>query len=546
MILPRDLAEQDAIFWDLIQKCRVSREDRRGQYAKLRRWYLTGAGDSVDPARFNKLYSHVDALSAFIYAQDTTRFALKIPRQHQAALAEHAEVARDVFADRWHDTDADLEFGLAVDWSLVYGCSILKTLAAPDLCQKICEPWQFGVLQEDVSSLDDQEAFVHWYPMPLSQLDRFLTGHPKKEAILKALRPQAISSTGAMASESIPPLGAIVMSQTTPSLVGNVIVGHTSGPYEPQLEEETIELAELWVWDDALMDYRCITSGMAEFTTIWRRPNPTLPGECPFTVVAPFPDPNYFWGQSEVARLVALQQWREVRMGQIDRLLAKQIKRSISATGMTGITEEKLEAMRSSGLFVNSGPMGKFEDMTPAMPPDAFAEIKEIDGMFAESGGLTGPLSAQEMAGVRAGTQVNTMATLASARPRKRALIVEDILEQASTKFFRVLRRKDETPYPLPNGTAFLLAHVPEETRVTVSAHSSTPLYADTVLAKADRLLKAKAIDLPTYVELVDPPMADALRAKARVLQDSMAKQAQQRFEVMAQIQHEKASKKGR
>jgi hypothetical protein len=97
---------------------------------------------------------------------------------------------------------------------------------------------------------------------------------------------------------------------------------------------------------------------------------------------------------------------------------------------------------------------------------------------------------------------------------------------------FHVMQRRDTTPYPLKTGKRFLLSQIPPDVKMLVSAHSSSPIFAEQTVAKADKLLAAKAIDLPSYVELVDPPQMETLRAKAVILQENQAKMAQEMFKL--------------
>ena len=55
MKIPSAPLEREIFYLDLIQKCLVSREDRKPDYAGLRSWYLFGNGPSETPAIYNKI-----------------------------------------------------------------------------------------------------------------------------------------------------------------------------------------------------------------------------------------------------------------------------------------------------------------------------------------------------------------------------------------------------------------------------------------------------------------------------------------------------------
>jgi hypothetical protein len=250
--------------------------------------------------------------------------------------------------------------------------------------------------------------------------------------------------------------------------------------------------------------------------------------------VVPYPDPQYFWGASYVEALTPLQAWREQRMNDIDELLGLNLDPPRSASGMMGITEEKLLALRKRGsVLFSATPGGEIKEHRPQLPPDAFAEIQQIDAMFGEQAGLPNILAGGGNDAMRSGGQASTLATMASGRVRKRALVIEDLLEQLATKLIRLERESNDTVYHTPDKQEFLLRQkIPASVEARVSAHTASPIYAEQLAAKADRLLKAGAIDLPTYVELLDPPMVEQLREKARLLQESKGELAKARLEI--------------
>ena len=84
------------------------------------------------------------------------------------------------------------------------------------------------------------------------------------------------------------------------------------------------------------------------------------------------------------------------------------------------------------------------------------------------------------------------------------------------------------------NIVAGILSLVTIVTVTTVTQHE--------LQQKAQLLLKAGAIDLPTFVELVNPPMVEALRTKSKKLAENKAKQSER---VLA-IQEAKANRPSR
>ena len=77
MKIPSGESRED-FYLDIINKCMVSKEERRGDYTTLRAYYLFGAGPEEPPAYFNKIHPHLDQLTSFLYSAETTRFSIAL------------------------------------------------------------------------------------------------------------------------------------------------------------------------------------------------------------------------------------------------------------------------------------------------------------------------------------------------------------------------------------------------------------------------------------------------------------------------------------
>ena len=78
MRIPSNAQEREDFYLETLQKCLVSKEERRADYHTLRAYYLFGAGPEEPPAYFNKINPHLDQLSSFLYSADTTRFSIQL------------------------------------------------------------------------------------------------------------------------------------------------------------------------------------------------------------------------------------------------------------------------------------------------------------------------------------------------------------------------------------------------------------------------------------------------------------------------------------
>jgi hypothetical protein len=469
---------------------------------------------------------------------------------------DHLGMARDAFVDVWRDSGTDVAFEQYVTWALVNSMSIAKVLPDPAFhaVPAYVFPGDFGVLREDVPGLDNQEVFCHWYHLTMGEVATLVAPLPEDQRAEILAWAEQNASPEAAGSGALPSmLQQVIVTNTTGDFFGSSQRGSldlgAAGIDRPEVKEPLVECCEVWEWRDfktkggtPYQDY-WVTTIIGNWPIIERR-NPVLPyidqplgpslqAENPFVTITPNPLLDYFWGASELIPLIPLQQWREERMTQIDKIFALGLEPSIFFSGIS-LSDEKVSAMRKPGGYLASPqPGAKMDVLKPELPAEAFQILSQIDGMFADASGMQGILEGKEQAGVRAGNQLGTMAGIAAGgRIRDQALIVEDALEVLATRMFHLVQRTDDTAYPLPDGKHFLLAQLPQPVTMRVSAHSASPVYAEQVLAKAQLLRQANAIDLPTFVDLVDPPHRQDLVEKARKLEENQAEQAKAVFDL--------------
>ena len=455
MRIPKGDVEREVFYRDLIEKCMVSLPERKGDYASLRSWFLFGSGPDEQPAMFNKIFPHIDQLTSFLYSAETTRFSINlgaaVPNQ------EHIKVPRLTLAlnDEWLNSNADQVFSSALTWSLVFNTTYVKLVVNNGIHPYMVEPSSMGVLREDVSYTDRQEAIVQTYYITKSDLYNRLYSHPKRESIVKRITTNIHTKT-----EDIPEgLDRIITSQVNPTIYGNVNLDlYGMNRYKARVAEDTVKMYELWVWNDETQDYQVVT--MAEPDVfIYDRPGASvfLRGELPFVQICPNPQFDYYWGQSEVSRLMQLQGLRNTRFTEILDLLSKQVAPPKVFSGFMGITDEKAFAMNRAGTFVTSDmPNAKVDSLAPEMPASLFEVIHEVDAMFAEASGISSVLSGRGEQGVRSAGHASQLARLGSSRAKKRALIIEDSLEKVATLYLKLMQAYDNTHFLDEEGNAFI------------------------------------------------------------------------------------------
>ena len=539
MKIPNSDWERDLFFSDLIQKCSASRDDRMRTYTELRNYYLFGGSDDDGETPYNKVFPHIDLLTSFLFSADTTKFSIKLGADVNKGEVPKVPVLSRAVHDEWLSSNADRVFSEGVQWSLVFNTMIVKLIVKGGQLQPfLVEPHCFGVLREDVPFLDRQEAFTHHYHTTQSQLTIDLANHPNKDSILSNL-----TGTVREMNTELSGLDRIIILNTQPNIQGNVNANLTDrNRYIPRVQEELLDMVELWVFDDDLNDYRTVTRCQNE-VTIYDRKNIFIDGDHPFIQICPNPLYGYFWGSSEVDRLMGLQKWYNERIAQMRSLLNRQVAPPMAYTGM-GIQDEKLAAFQRAGGYLSMAgdPMAKVQEFKPEIPTDLFREISMLNEMFSEQSGLQNLLQGKGESGVRSGRQTSELARLGSARVKKKSLAVEDSLEKIATLYLRFLQVYDKRQYVDQAGMMFAASQFTKSFVVRVDGHSNSPLFVEDHKALAGELFEAHAIDRARLVDMLDPPGKDEILNDLKGIEKKEAAAAQAKHQEELAMA---ASKKG-
>jgi hypothetical protein len=561
----RDKFKRFDFFRELVDRCRVSRSERRNQYTARRFYWLYGTDGSPEnmnvdlnmgPPPANRIWPHLDQLTSFLYAQETTRFSCQVgagvPKPYMSWVPKINEYINDV----WHQSDTDLIFSNGLLLALVYDSMFIKPMWRGDQHYPgLVYPHNFGVLREDVAMLNRQEAFCHWYKMTEGEFRNNFDGLPRLESILKDLPKQA---SGLVETQEAG-VDRIIMASQAPL---GTISGHGTGAaqvdwlsavsmqYVPRVREELIEMCELYVYDDELRDYRLVTLADPDVPIFDRPLSETgwIPQECPFVQICPNPDPGYFWGMSEVERLQPLQSYRNRVLAQIEHLQDLQAHPPSTSSGFPGDLAELQYVLDTPGGFLNQpDPAGtgaggpKAERIKIEISSDLYERLNKIDEMFETMSGLPPITQGKNPTGVRAGGHVMDLAKLGSSRARKRALVIEDSLEALATTYLRVAMKYDPTLLEAPvdpgkpQTEPFLLHQFTKDFLVKVTAHSNSPIFADDTTALAFQLFKAKAITRRTLLEMLPVPERQLLIHELESViepSEAAAHKEQQEFEL--------------
>lgn len=522
MRIPSKPADRLFFVLDLVEKCNISVQQRKTNYDTLRNYFLFGSPPNDSPAAFNKIYPHIDQLVSFLYSAETTRFNVHLGAS--VDRGEHKKVPKLIAAlhDEWLNSNADMVFNEALTWALCYNTTFIKLAWRNSVHPFFVEPNCMGVLREDIPYTDRQEAITQKYYITKSELMNRLYSHPNRDDIVDKINIMRHQRT-----DSPQGVSRLITSQINPVMYGNVNLDlQSTNMYRANVAEETCEMTELWVYDDEIEDYRCITIADPG-VIIYDRPGEQLfiRGELPFIQVCPNPQYDYYWGQSEVQRLIYLQDMRNKRMGEILDLLSKQVSPPTALIGFTGILDEKDFALnRAGGLLATDMPNAKIEKLSPNIPNDAFREINEIDAMFAEMSGISSVLQGRGESGVRSAGHASQLARLGSSRAKKRALIIEDALEKVATLYLKMMQKYDNRTYKDDDDVPFIIEQFTKDFTVKVDAHSNSPIFMEDSRALAFNLFKAGALTKERLIDMVEPPMKQLMKEDLK----KMAQQAPQ------------------
>jgi hypothetical protein len=528
-------ASQERMDWlgTTLARLRASMDNRRDKARCWRSWYLHGAPEWG--ARYNMIGPQLNTLAGYMYAPRSVRFSLSAGPVNQKRSIALFETAAVRLRTLWNESCADEIYSNQTLWGLVHGSAFAKFLWLDNRPKCVSVPaYDMGVWRDDLTGLEGQQAILHVYRLDVDTTREWLRaagmGPAETEAWIKHFG-EGITSDGpgrgAIAVGLMHPIGWNGgSSQQTAGAVSDW--GSTSADYDGS-NTPTLEVEELWAKDDATGDWR-IFQIIEKDLILSDRANDYLPHHHPFVKITPDPIDDWFWGRSTVEQLIPLQALREKRMNQLDRLCARQANPPMVMTGFNGVSDEKAAAvMRRGGLLASSQvPGGKVDLLTPNVSEVSFQIISDIDQMFQNTLGLTDVMQGAQ-GGARSGAQAKAMSDAGTGRLTRRLQQVERAVAEGASLLMDLARRYDDTVLLDDDDQTYVIGQVPSTVTVEVAAHSSSPLFAGRATQEATQLMELGIIDKEDFIDLADPPMAEALkiRMKARdKSQQSMVKQA--------------------
>jgi hypothetical protein len=174
--------------------------------------------------------------------------------------------------------------------------------------------------------------------------------------------------------------------------------------------------------------------------------------------------------------------------------------------------------------------MADIKEFKPQVPSDLWQLVNRDDEMFLEASALTNLSMGRGDAGVRSKGQTDSLLRAGSARPKKRALIIEDSLERIATLYLKLDQAHNSRPlHEIDSqgklGAQFLSAHFTGDYMAKVDGHSSSPVFMEEQRNLGFELFDRGVIDGDALLDMVQPQNTQGL--KVRYQEITRAKQEQ-------------------
>lgn len=563
-----------------------SRTNRTNRGLVFDSYYGQGSSDPSTPAMFNKTFASIDDLESLLYSPVSLRFHIGDPDIPNVVNEAKGRAAAARIRTSCEQDDSDSLLSQAVNSGLVKGIGIVKTLfKRGEFSDTLIFPEQFGVLRENHCKLDqDMEAFNHSMLITKYQFERMVTSRPDAEELRKKVKRYLRPATGGLSdtrgSAMNIVVGGLYPLQQAGSGVNQVrgVVDWMSTPkpdMDPAIEQEMLELDETWIWDDENDDWATfqtvgddmMVTGKYQIKSLMNydpESNTTaaaLKQVHPFSVFVPNPVPGYFWGLSEVARLILLQEGINSRITGMNKMLRKQEDPPVKLTGGTLNQNTVSKYNKPGGYFADGSPAVKIDRDRIEIPQDLWSALHEYERMFDEMMGIPPVAKGHGEKGVRSANHAEALVRMFSPRFKDRALLIERSvaafgqlrLDMARAHIDRKLiawvptdaagveadEQMTKVLVPPAKGLVpvlFRFGDLPDELTLRVDAHSSSPAFSQEHKSlvfdelKTGMLSPAEAVD---QLDVTDPD-AQTMGITRREIAKAEAAEKAEQFKLLA------------
>jgi hypothetical protein len=268
--------------------------------------------------------------------------------------------------------------------------------------------------------------------------------------------------------------------------------------------------------------------------------------------------PTYFWGASEVQRLVYLQEAINARLIGTNKMLRMQEDPTTRFVGSTGVNQVALSRYKKpGGYYTETNPNAKIEKDRTEIPQDLWASLHEYERMFDEMMGVPPIAKGHGEKGVRSGAHADTLIRMFSPRFKDRALLIERDVEHMGALTLDLSRAHiakklvawvpeaeagaqnvsapDEALLLTPPAKGlvpvyFRYEDLPDDVTLTVDEHSSSPAFSSEAKGLIFDMLKTgmlSPIEAVEHLDITDPEGVQA-NIQRREIAQAEAKQQEQ------------------
>ena len=541
--LPDDDQQLTRIARELIEICRSGVGARLEYYRFLNLISEAGRKDGTK-SLVNLMYTVLDRLASHLFSPTDIRFGVDFENAYDKITeARAARVAR-LMEHSWRGTKSGILFAKGVFEALKYGLMIMKQGVQqvgpnklPIYKADLIRPWQFGVYRPDKPNLDEQPCLVETVPMTMPEVWRRIWMLPEARKLYAQIEATAAPGGGSEVANNFnhPVLisNQIQFSQPLRPLSGGVVGINSATSFSglrADIAAPSVLFHEIWVWDE--LDYTTIqliqgpAGGGSEILIAPRLKKSNLlvggnqnSGLHPYTMIQPNSVDANVWGRSELQDLYELQDWASVTADDIKKLAGLQVDKILAFTG-DGLTDVQYGEMRNAG-YANLGPGGQVNDLTPKFDTTIIGLLDKIIQLVEKLSGFDNLLSGSGEPGVRSQAQASPMMKTAGARLKDRSLELEEQCADAADLRLSLMEYKDGRNY-WTNGasqeaiaaTSFLLSDLPDDRRVLVDGHSTSPVFADEHAGLLTNGVKMGVVTKKFYINHMPFPDKDELIAE--------------------------------
>jgi len=548
-----------------IETCRVSVGARSSYYRLLNSIAETGRYDG-QKSLINTLNKQLERVAANLYSPTSLKFDIDFEHPHQAEIYNQAREVAKVLTRQWDRSDTDVLVGRGVFEALKYGSCILKqwpsvegaaegTPESPIYNRKLVMPWNFGVYREDENDIDKQEILCETTSLTLPEVWQRIYRFPDADRLFRRIKGNATKGgrTGAAAPTNffhqVLSTSQIQTGVTSATLPGGLVQIANDPNYAimgPTVDAEMVDLHELWVKDED--DYTTIqmidpdiliaphTFKVGDDHVVSKKENLLIRGSKmqPYRLIQPNEVSNWFWGRSELVDLIEPQMLLASWCDDARRLFGLQIDKILAFAGDPGITDERYDQFRAAG-YIGLQQGTQIEDLTPKIPPELLPMLKWLLETINWLGNFPPVMQGMGEAGVRAQGHADTLVKTASPTLRDRSLLVERQVARSADLTLAMMEAKDSRYYYTKadkptdiDETKFLLSQLPEDWRVTVDSHSSSPIFLEELEQLIFALFKAGVVDAEYVIDNLPIPNKEMAKVRHREKEMKEAQQMQQ------------------